>query len=67
MPDGLEDVSCYPALIAELWDRGWSQDDCARLGGGNILRVLCEAEAAARALSAQRAPSLAIIDQLDKG
>lgn len=67
VPDGLEDVSCYPALIAELLDRGWSQDDCARLGGGNILRVLCEAEAAARALSAQRAPSLAIIDQLGKG
>jgi membrane dipeptidase len=52
LPDGLEDVSCYPALIAELLDRGWSQDDCARLAGGNVLRVLREAEAASRGLSA---------------
>jgi membrane dipeptidase len=66
LPDGLEDVSCYPALVAELLDRGWSQDDCARLIGRNVLRVLREAEAASRALSAQRGPSLATIEQLDK-
>jgi membrane dipeptidase len=66
LPDGLEDVSCYPALVAELLGRGWSQDDCARLAGGNALRVLDEAEAAARTLSAQRAPSLASIEDLDK-
>jgi membrane dipeptidase len=59
VPDGLEDVSCYPALIAELLNRGWSEDDCARLSGGNVLRVLREAEAAARSLSAQHVPSLA--------
>ena len=46
MPEGLEDVSCYPALFAELLRRGWSQDDCARLSGGNVLRVLRAAEAA---------------------
>jgi len=43
LPDGLSDVSCYPALFAELIDRGWSQPDCARLASGNILRVLDEA------------------------
>jgi membrane dipeptidase len=47
LPDRLEDVSCYPALVAELLDRGWSEDDCTRLSGGNILRVLREAEHAA--------------------
>jgi membrane dipeptidase len=52
LPDGLEDVACYPALIAELLARGWDQDDCVRLIGGNVLRVLSEAEAAARSLSA---------------
>jgi membrane dipeptidase len=31
---------------------GWSQDECARLAGGNVLRVLHEAEAASRSLSA---------------
>jgi len=40
LPDGLEDVSCYPALFAALIDRGWSQRDCAKLASGNILRVL---------------------------
>jgi membrane dipeptidase len=51
MPTGLEDVSCYPALIAELINRGWSEDDCARLCGGNILRVLGDAEAASAEFS----------------
>jgi membrane dipeptidase len=46
-PEGLADVSCYPALFAELLARGWSEKDCAALAGGNILRVLRDAEAAA--------------------
>jgi membrane dipeptidase len=41
---GLEDVSTYPALFAELLARGWSESDCAALAGGNLLRVLREAE-----------------------
>jgi membrane dipeptidase len=61
VPDGLSDVSCYPALIAELLGRGWSEEDCARLAGGNILRVMREAEAAARAISERRGPSTAHI------
>lgn len=49
LPDGLGDVSCYPALFAELLDRGWAEDDCVRLAGGNVLRVMRAAEAFARA------------------
>jgi membrane dipeptidase len=64
-PDGLADVSCYPALIAELAARGWSEPDLARLTGGNILRVLRDAEAAAAALAARRAPAQARIEDLD--
>jgi membrane dipeptidase len=64
-PAGLEDVSCYPALIAELAGRGWSDSDLARLTSGNILRVLRDAEAAAAALAARREPSGATIAQLD--
>jgi membrane dipeptidase len=64
-PAGLEDVSCYPALIAELAGRGWSESDLARLTSGNILRVLRDAEAAAAALAARREPSGATIAQLD--
>ncbi|HEX7993509.1 MAG TPA: dipeptidase, partial [Streptosporangiaceae bacterium] len=43
LPDGLSDVSCYPAVFAELIDRGWSTQDCAKLASGNILRVLDDA------------------------
>jgi membrane dipeptidase len=47
LPEGLADVSCYPRLIAELLSRGWTEDDCAQLAGGNVLRVLRAAESAA--------------------
>jgi membrane dipeptidase len=43
LPEGLGDVSCYPALFAELIDRGWSRPDCAKLASGNILRVMGDA------------------------
>ncbi|OUE03108.1 Membrane dipeptidase (Peptidase family M19) [Clavibacter michiganensis subsp. michiganensis] len=44
-PDGLEDVSRYPALIAALAELGWSDDDLRALAGGNALRVLRAADA----------------------
>ena len=44
LPTGLTDVSTYPALIAELADRGWSDADMQALTGGNILRVLQDAQ-----------------------
>jgi membrane dipeptidase len=49
LPEGLSDVSMYPALFAELLRRGWTEADCALLASGNILRVLREAEQTARA------------------
>jgi len=56
VPVGLEDVSCYPALLAELLSRGWTEADCAALAGGNLLRVLREAES--YAARAQTAPGI---------
>jgi membrane dipeptidase len=53
LPDGLSDVSCFPALFAALLERGWSEADCGLLAGGNVLRVMREAEAASRALAAR--------------
>ena len=50
LPDGLSDVSTYPALLAELMRRGWSDADIAKLAGGNILRVMARAEAVAAAM-----------------
>jgi membrane dipeptidase len=49
-PIGLEDVSRYPALFAELLRRGWSEADCKALAGGNILRVLRAAESCVSSL-----------------
>ena len=65
LPEGLEDVSGYPRLLAALADRGWSDADLARLAGGNALRVLGAAEDRARELAVARGPSLARIADLD--
>jgi len=43
LPVGLSDVAGYPALFAELLDRGWSVEDCGKLASGNALRVLHDA------------------------
>src|SRR3984893_13772529 len=48
---GLEDVSAYPALFAELLSRGWTESDCSALAGGNLLRVLRAAESCAVSMS----------------
>jgi len=53
LPDGLTDVSTYPALLAELMRRGWSDDAVAKLAGGNILRVMARAEAVAAAMQGE--------------
>ena len=52
-PEGLQDVSCYPALLAELRRRGYSRDEIKKVAGLNLLRVLREAEAVAKKLQAQ--------------
>jgi membrane dipeptidase len=65
VPRGLEDVSTYPALFAELSRRGWSEDDLRKLAGENLLRVMREAEAVARRLQRERAPSVRTIEEMD--
>jgi membrane dipeptidase len=44
LPEGMEDVSGYPLLVAELIRRGWSEEDLIKLVNGNIIRALREAE-----------------------
>ena len=60
LPVGLEGVDRYPALLAELMRRGWSEADIRKLAGQNVLRVMRAAEAEARARSGER-PSLAAL------
>ena len=64
-PQGLEGVDKDPALLQELARRGWSDEDLAKLAGGNMLRVMREAAAAATRLQAAESPSSATIEKLD--
>jgi membrane dipeptidase len=65
LPEGLEDVSGYPRLLAALAERGWSDADLGKLTSGNVLRVWRDAETGAHELQTQRGPSLATIAELD--
>ena len=60
-PDGLENVSKYPDLVAELVRRGYSDEDVKKVIGLNTIRVLRQAERVAARIQAQRAPSVATI------
>jgi membrane dipeptidase len=65
VPLGLEDVSTYPALTAELLKRGYSDVDVKKILGLNVLRVMKRAEVVAAHLRKVREPSTATIEKLD--
>jgi membrane dipeptidase len=62
---GLEDVSKYPLLFAELVRRGWSDEDLRKLARENLLRVFTEVEQLASRLRQSGSPSLATFEELD--
>ncbi len=66
VPEGLEDVSKYPALTAELLRRGYSDDDILKIIGRNLLRVMKKVESVSAKLQRDRAPSAARIEDLDR-
>jgi membrane dipeptidase len=59
LPEGLDDVSCFPNLTAELLRRGYSDDDVKNVLGLNVLRVMREAEEVSRQIRKERTPSMA--------
>jgi membrane dipeptidase len=63
---GLEDVSKYPGLTAELLKRGYTDQDIKKLLGLNILRVMRQAERVSAELKKKRGPSTATIEALDR-
>jgi len=65
-PVGLEDVSKYPDLFAELIRRGWSDPDLRKLAGENLLRAFAQAETVAKHLQKLRPPSTATLEALDR-
>ena len=54
-PEGMDDVSSYPALFAELARRGWTDADLKKLAGENVLRVMRDAEEVARIMQREGA------------
>lgn len=48
VPDGLEDVSAYPALFVELYGRGYSETDLEKIAGRNFLRLMRAVESTAQ-------------------
>ena len=65
-PKGLEDVSRYPYLTAELLRRGYTDAQVGRIIGGNMLRVMREVERTAARLQRSRPASVARIEELDR-
>ena len=59
---GLDSVDDYPNLFAELIRRGWSDENLARLAGGNVLRILRRAEAVAASMKNEPA-ALSPVDE----
>jgi membrane dipeptidase len=53
VPVGLEDVSKFPDLLAELLRRGWTDADVKKVAGLNVLRVLRDADRVATELRAR--------------
>jgi membrane dipeptidase len=60
--EGLDGVEDYPNLFAELIRRGWSDENLAKLAGGNVLRVLRRAEAVAASLKSEP-PAMSPVDE----
>ncbi len=63
---GLEDVSKYPDLLAELVKRGWTDTELRGVAGENILRALTRAEVVSARLRKERPASTKTIQQLDR-
>lgn len=57
-PTGLEGVETYPALIAELLRRGYSEADCEKIAGGNLLRAMEAAEKVAAGMAGEVPPDV---------
>jgi membrane dipeptidase len=65
MPEGLEDVSRYPALFEDLASRGYGDEDLLKIAGRNVLRVMREVERTGTRLRIAGPPSKTTIEHLD--
>lgn len=63
-PIGLEDVSHFPDLLAELMNRGYTKEEIRKIAGLNLLRVLRKVEHVASALQKTSQPSDALFEEV---
>jgi membrane dipeptidase len=63
VPAGLEDVSTYPNLTAELLRRGYTDSDVRKILGGNILRVMRAVEKVSATLQRERGSSTVVFQK----
>lgn len=66
LPEGLEDVSTYPDLFAELLKRGYSEEDLRKIAGLNMLRVMRGAEETAARLQEENDPAEVLISDFEE-
>jgi membrane dipeptidase len=59
--EGLEDVSTYPLLTAELIRRGYTDEELKKILGLNVLRVMHQMEKVSKKLQSERGPSMAVL------
>jgi len=64
-PQGLDGVDKFPAVLIELARRGWSDEELAKVAGGNVLRVMHAAEATARRLQSTGPAAAVTLTDLD--
>jgi membrane dipeptidase len=64
--EGLSGVEDYPSLFAELIRRGWSDQNLAKLAGGNVLRALRQAEAVSASMKDEPA-AMSPVDEAPAG
>lgn len=65
-PEGLEDVSKFPNLVAALVDRGWADGAIAKIASGNFIRLFRSVERTARALQKTEMPRTGRIEDYDR-
>lgn len=65
LPLGLEDVSTYPELFAELLSRGYTEEELENIAGLNMLRVMRKAEEVSEKLRTEREPSEVLITDFE--
>jgi membrane dipeptidase len=64
-PDGLEDVSRFPHLIAELVRRGYTDSAIAKIASRNFVRVFRSVEKIGKELRETEAPRVGRIEDFD--